>query len=190
MLCLSIHRFTEFQASGQPHRPEFTCQCQLSHLESTGKGLTKKSAKQNAAQEMLSLVKNMSENENEKQITTIEAEPPEETFRTYRELKKSDIKPTSVRIRDRHNFFLRLPNDDRKAAYKILKSNSAAIGTNKDVVDLVCKTLKLRYEIKEVPGHIGKNKIFVLLGDFDCVITDKEPILYDRIITYFKTMMF
>lgn len=178
--------------SGEPHRREFTYHCQLSHLQSIGKGLTKKGARQTAAQEMLSLVKNMSENENQnqKQITPVETEPIEETFRTYRELKKSDIKPSTVRIRDRHNYFLRLPNDDRKAAYQILKSTSAAIGTNKDVVDLVCKALKLRYEIKDVPGHVGKNKIFVLVGDFDCVISDKEPILYDRIIRYFKTMMF
>lgn len=178
------------QASGQPHRREFTCLCQLSHLESTGKGSTKKAAKQNAAQEMLLLVKNISEDKNQKQIKTIESEPMDETFRTYRELKKSDIKPTKVRIRDRHNYFLRLPNEDRKVAYKLLESNSAAIGTSKDIVDLVCKALKLPYEIKEVPGHTENNKIFVLLGDFDCVITDKEPILYDRIIKYFRTMMF
>lgn len=178
------------QASGQPHRPEFTCHCQLSHLESTGKGLTKKGAKQNAALEMLSLVKNISEDKTQKQIAAPKTEPAEETFRTFRELKKSDIKPKSVRIRDRHNYFLRLPNEDRQAAYQILKSNSAAIGTSKDVVDLVCKALKIPYEIKEVPGHIENNKIFVLLGNFDCVITDKEPILYDRIIKYFRTMMF
>lgn len=178
------------QASGQPHRPEFTCHCQLSHLQSTGKGLTKKSAKQNAAQEMLLLVKTVSEDKSQKQIKVLESEPVEETFRTFRELKKSGIKPKMVRIRDRHNFFLRLPNEDRKAAHQILKSNSAAIGTNKDVVDLVCKALKLQYEIKPVPGHTENNKIFVLLGDFDCVIADKEPILYDRIIKYFRTMMY
>lgn len=183
-------RYTELPASGQPHRPEFTYICDLAHLQSTGKGLTKKGARQAAAQEMLSLVKNISENKNQKQIEPIETEPVEETFRTYRELKKSYIKPTSVRIRDRHNYFLRLPNEDRKAAYHILKSTSAAIGTSKDIVDLVCKALKLHYEIKDVPGHTAQNKIFVLVGDFDCVITDKEPILYDRIIKYFRTMMY
>lgn len=180
----------EMEASGQPHCREFTCLCQLAHLESTGKGTTKKGAKQNAAQQMLLLVKNISEDKNQKQIKTTESEPIDETFRTFRELKKSDIKPTTVRIRDRHNYFLRLPNADRKAAYQILKSNSAAIGTSKDVVDLVCKALKQPYEIKEVPGHSENHKIFVLTGDFDCVITDKEPILYDRIIKYFRTMMF
>lgn len=177
-------------ASGQPHCREFTYLCQLSHLETTGKGTTKKGAKQNAAQQMLVLVKNISEDKIQKQIKVVESEPIDETFRTYRKLKKSDITPTSVRIRDRHNYFLRLPDADRKAAYQILRSNSAAIGTSKDIVDLVCKALKLSYEIKEVPGHSQHNKIFMLLGDYDCVITDKEPILYDRIIKYFRTMMF
>lgn len=184
------------QACGQPHRPEFTIHCQLAHLQCNGRGSTKKAAKQNAAQEMLSLVEKISQNENENenedklQLTTVEDEPAENTFRTYRELKKSDIKSTSVRIRNRHNYFLRLPDENRKAAFRILKSNSAAIGTSKDIVDLVCKALKLKYEIKDVPGHVGGNKIFVLLDDFDCVITDKEPKLYDRIIKYFRTMMY
>lgn len=183
------NRFTELQACGQPHAPEFTILCQLAHIKCTGRASTKKGAKQNAAQEMLTFVQNVSLNEDQMQITSVEAEPAERTFRTYRELKNSDIKPKSVRIRNRHNYFLRLPDEDRRAAYRLLKSNSATIGTNKDIVDLVCKALKLRYEIKDIPGHIENNKIFVLLDDFDCVISEKEPILYDRIINYFRTMM-
>lgn len=188
----NFFRFTELQACGQPHCPEFTIHCQLAHLECSGRGSTKKAAKQNAAQEMFLRVNNISQDENQLEIAAVaepEPELAEQTFRTYRELKKSDIKSMSVHIRDRHNYFLRLPDERRKAAYRILKSSSAAIGTSKDIVDLVCKELKLRYEIKDVPGHIGKNKIFVLLDDFDCVITGKEPNLYDRIIKYFKTMM-
>lgn len=138
---------------------------------------------------MLAFVQSIPQNENQMQIATVEAEPPERTFRTYRELKHSDVKPISIRIRDRHNFFLRLPDEDRKEAYKILRTNSAAIGTNKDKVDLVCKALKLNYEIKSVSGHLEHNKIFMLLGDYDCVITDKEPDLYDRLVKYFGRML-
>lgn len=178
------------QACGQPHRPEFTILCQLAHIKCTGKASTKKGAKQIAAQEMLSFVQNISQNEDQMQIATVEAEPAEKTFRTYRELKKSDIKPISVRIRYRHSYFHQLPAENRQAAIKILKSDSATIGTSKDRVDLICKALKLPYEIKNIPGHIDSNKIFVLLGDFDCVIVGKEPNLYDRIIKYFRTMLF
>lgn len=187
--CLLFIRFDVMQACGEPHRPEFTVVCQLAHIKRTGTSSTKKGAKQIAAQSMLSFVQNISLNEEQQQIATVDAEPTEKTFRTYRDLKKSDIKPISVRLRDRHNYFMRLPDEDREAACKILRSNSATIGTNKDIVDLVCKTLKIRYEVKDVPNHKQNLKIFLLLGDFDCVIIDQETDLYDRIIDYFQVMM-
>lgn len=187
---LSFIRFEVMQACGEPHRPEFTVVCQLAHIKRTGTSSTKKGAKQIAAQTMLSFVQNISLNEDQQQIATVDAEPTEKTFRTYRDLKKSDIKPISVRMRDRHNYFMRFPEEDRRAACSVLRSDGANVGTNKDIVDLVCKTLKVRYEIKEAPNHkTDKLKIFVLLGDYDCVIIDQEPILYDRITDYFKVMM-
>lgn len=186
---ISFYSFSELQACGAPHAPEFTALCQLAHIKCTGRASSKKAAKQSAAQAMLAFVEDVSQNEDQMQLATVEAELPETTFRKYRELKHSDIKPISIRIRDRHNFFHRLPEGDRKEAYKILRSDSVGIGTNKDKIDLVCKALKLNYEIKDIPGHIGKNKIFTLLGDYDCVITDKEPDLYDRLVKYFIRML-
>lgn len=180
----------DLQACGQPHRPEFTVLCQLAHIKCTGKASTKKGAKQIAAQSMLSFVQSTSQNEEQMQIAKVESEPAERTFRTYRELKKSDIKPISVRIRQRHNYFCQLPDEDRRASIKILKSDSATIGTNKDKVDLICKALKIPYDIKDIPGHTDSSKIFVLLGNFDCVIVGKEPDLYDRVIKYFRNMLF
>lgn len=165
--------------------------CQLAGIKRTGTASTKKGAKQIAAQSMLSCVQNISQNENDQQVATlatVEAEPTEKIFRTYRELKKSDIKPISVRLRDRHNHFMRLLDEDRKAAYQILKNNEAYIGTSRDKVDLICKALKIRYEIKEIPDHPQKYKVFLLTGDYDCVLVGKEPHLYDRILDYFKIM--
>lgn len=177
------------QACGEPHRPEFTVMCQLAHIKCTGTASTKKGAKQIAAQSMLSFVQNISQNEDQQQVATVDAEPTEKTFRTYRELKKSDIKPISIRIRDRHNHFMRLPGEDRQAAYEILKSDGASIGSNKDKIDLICKALKIRYDIKDIPDHPENHKIFLLLDDYDCVIVGKEPYLHDRILEYFKVMM-
>lgn len=182
-------RFEVMQACGEPHRPEFTVVCQLAHIKRTGTFSTKKGAKQIAAQAMLAFVQNISLNENQQQIATVDSEPSEKVFRTYRELKKSDIKPISVRIRERHNHFLRLPEEDRLAAYDILRSGGAAIGTNKDIVDLICKTLKIRYEIKDAPDQAKNQKIFLLLDDYDCVIVDHESRLFDRTIDYFKVML-
>lgn len=177
------------QACGEPHRPEFTVVCQLAHIKRTGTFSTKKGAKQIAAQTMLAFVQNISLNENEQQVATVDADPTEKTFRTYRELKKSEIKPIAVRIRDRHNHFLRLPVEDQCAAHDIFKSNGAAIGTSKDKVDLMCKALKIRYEVKDVPNHGGNHKVFLLLDDYDCVIVGDESYLYERILDYFKTML-
>lgn len=188
-LIFRCNRFEVMQACGEPHRPEFTIVCQLAHIKRTGTFSTKKGAKQIAAQAMLAFVQNVSLNENQQQIATIDAEPVEKTFRTYRELKKSEIKPISVRIRDRHNHFLRLPQEDRVAAINILRSNGASIGTNRDKVDLICKALKIRYEIKDMHEQGGNKKIFLLLDDYDCVMFGEESRLYDRIIDYFKIML-
>lgn len=177
------------QACGEPHRPEFTVVCQLAKIKKTGTSSTKKGAKQIAAQKMLEFVQSIRQNEDQQQIATVDAEPSERTLKTYRELKKSDIKPISVRIRDRHDFFMRLPVEDREAACEILRRNDVHYGTSKDKVDLICKALKLRYDIKEVTDHSEKFKIFVIIDDYDCVITDREPQLYDRILNYFQIMM-
>lgn len=182
-------RFDVMQACGEPHRPEFTVVCQLAHIKRTGTSSTKKGAKQIAAQSMLAFVQSIQQNEEQQQIATVDAEPTEKTFRTYRELKKSDIKPISVRIRDRHNHFMRLPGEDRQNATKLITDDSAMFGTNKDKVDLICKALKVRYEFRDIPDHKENCKLFVLFDDYDCVITDKEPDLYNRIIDYFKIMM-
>lgn len=142
------------QACGEPHRPEFTVVCQLSHIKCTGKASTKKGAKEIAAQSMLSIVQNVSQNEYQQQMATVDAEPTEKTFRTYRELKKSDIKPISIRLRDRHNYFLRMSKEKLQAAFDILSLHSPTFGSNKDKVDLVCRdALKVRYEVKNIPGH-------------------------------------
>ncbi|XP_031621587.1 uncharacterized protein LOC116339698 [Contarinia nasturtii] len=184
-----VAKFDVMQACGEPHRPEFTVVCQLAHIKCTGTSSTKKGAKQIAAQSMLSFVQNISQNENQQQIATMDSEPSEKTFRTYRELKKCDIKPISIRIRDRHNNFMRLTAEDREAAFEVLNSNGAEIGSNKDKVDLVCKALKIRYEIKDIPDHPDNHKMFVLLDDYDCVLVEKEPYLYERTIEYFKIML-
>lgn len=177
------------QACGEPHRPEFTVICQLAHIKRTGTASTKKGAKQIAAQAMLSIVQTCSQNDDQQQVVTVDAEPAEKTFRTYRELKRSGIKAISIRIRDRHNYFMRFPEESRKEAYKILQSDGATVGTSKDKVDLICKALKVRYEIKEIPDHPNQHKMFMLLDDYDCVLFGAEPSLYDRTLDYFKVMM-
>lgn len=185
-----IHRFEELQASGEPHRPLFTFVCKLSSVKRIGTFTTKRGAKQIAARRVLEIIQNFSQNDEKKLIATVDAEPPEKTLRRYREIRKLPTKPTTLRLRDRHNFFLRLPEADRNEAIKILMDDSMVIyGTNKDKVDLICKALKLKYAITDVPNHQQQFKAFNLIENFDCVLVGKEDNLCDLVIDYMKTML-
>lgn len=185
-----VRRFNIQQAYGEPHRPMFTVSCQLSSIKRTGTFSTKKIAKQIAARAVIDVIQSFPQNEEQQQLApVVQSEPPEKLFMTYRELKKSGIKPRTVRLRDRHQFFLRLPEEDRIEAGKILLDESGIYGTVMDKVDLACDALKLKYEIKDVPKDLRGNKIFVLLSNHDCVITGKTPDLYNHIIDHFKTML-
>lgn len=179
------------QACGDPHRPIFTVKCQLSSISRTGTYSTKKGAKQIAARAVLDIVQNFTQNEEKQQIATVpQSEPPEKLFITYRELKNSGIKPKTIRLRDRHQFFLRLPEADRIEAKKYLLSESGIYGTSKDIVDLVCDALKLKYNIYNVPNDVKGRKIFALSNsNHDCVLAGSEPQLYDDVIEHLKTMM-
>lgn len=186
IVCISLHSFKVMQASGEPHRPEFTVICEMASIKRTGKFTTKKGAKQNAAAAMLEVVQSFPDVEERQQIARVDVEPPERTFRTYCELKKSDIKHVPVRLRDRHRYLLKLPIDDRQQAYEVLVKDT--ISTPRDKVDLACKALKLEYEIKDVLDQ-PQMKMFVLLGDYDCVIIEECDVLCTRVIRYFNTMM-
>lgn len=182
-------RFDEMQACGEPHRPQFTIICKLASIKRTGTFSTKKGAKQLAAKAMLDIVQNISLPEEQQQIATLDAEPTEKILRTYRELKKNNIKYTTIKLRQRHNFFRRLPAEDKTVAYGILMKDDAMTDSTKEMADLTCKALKLKYEIKDIPDHPLRFKAFVLTGDYDCVIVGKEPDLYDNVIAYFKSML-
>lgn len=164
--------------------------CQLSSISRIGTYSTKKGAKQIAARAVLDVVQKFTQNEEQQQLATVPpSEPPEKLFITYRELKKSGIKPKTIRLRDRRLFFLRLPEDDRIEANKYLLDQSGIYGTSKDIVDLVCGALKLKYNIYNVPNDPKRRKIFALDGIHDCVLAGNEPDLYDDIIEHFKTML-
>lgn len=178
------------QAYGEPHRPKFTIVCKLASIQRTGTSTTKKSAKQLAAIAMLDVVQNISQcDAEEQQVATLDAEPTEKIIKTYRDLKKSDTKYNVIKLRHRHNYLRRLPADDRTKAYKILMTDEAMTDSSKEIVDLTCRSLNLKYEVKDIPDHPDHFKAFILLGDYDCVIVGKETNLYNQIIDYFKTML-
>lgn len=119
-----------------------------------------------------------------------ETQPEPPKFQTYRELIKLGIKPTSLRLRNRHKFFHRLPQEDRAEARQILFDHNS---TSKEKIELACETLKLKYNIFNAPNdtnEIKDQKIFVLDGKHDCVIFgETESDLYENVIDHFKIML-
>lgn len=177
------------QAYGEPHRPVFTVFCQLSSIKRTGIYSTKRGAKQLAARAVLNIVQSCSLNEEQMQIANVRAEPPEKLLVTYREYRQLEIKPAKITLRNRHNFFLRLPKEDRDEIQKILMDESDIYGTEKDKVDLSCAIMKIKYDVRDFPGQLHQYKIFSFKNQHDCVLIDKEPDLYDRVINHFKIML-
>lgn len=188
--CDFYFSFEVQQASGQPHAPEFTVVCHLATIQRNGTFSTKKGAKQIAAQMMLNVVQGLPNENLDKQIAKIESEPPEKTFRTYRELKNSDIKLKPVRLSKRHEYFLKFPDEQKQKVKDILNERSTMFSghSKKDMVDLICKELDVAYDFKDVNGHPKNFKVFIMKGDYDCVHVGQESTLWDDIIDYFKVM--
>lgn len=174
------------QAVGTPHAPAFTVICELSSIKREGTFSTKKGAKQQAALRMLDVVQTFSRPEEEKQIAKFNPDPIEKVIKTYHELKKSDIKPKSTRLSQRHKFFMTLPMSQRDEAYQILYHTSHS---DRDMVDLVCKALHLPYDVTDVPGHKNRKQVFILRGDYDCVLIGKPDDLWPNTVEYFKVML-
>lgn len=139
---------------------------------------------------MLNIVQQLPvENDDQKQIAPLDFEPPEKVMRTYRELKKNDIKPEAINLSKRHDFFLRLPDTDREAAIKILCEEPMYEGDSAlDRLDLVCKAMKITYEVTKIPNHPFNHKMFVFKGDFDSVHVGSEEQLFQKVIDYLHTM--
>lgn len=184
--------FEVLQASGQPHAPSFTVVCRLASIQRSGQFSTKKGAKQLAAQAMLNIVQQLPvENDDQKQIAPLDFEPPEKVMRTYRELKKNDIKPEAINLSKRHDYFCRLPDAEREAAIKILRGEDSAVNGSSqlDMLDLTCKAMKVTYEVSNIPNHPKNHKMFVFKGDFDSVHIGSEDELYERVIDYLMRML-
>lgn len=177
------------QACGDPHRPVFTGECQLSSIKRTGTASKKSIAKQLAFRAVLDIVESFPQNEEQQQLATTDgqpeldsdADPDQPKCLTYRELVKLGITPTVRELCDRHRFFLRLPEEDRLEACKILTDSSVA---NEQKIDLTCKALKLKYNFR------NDRKFFVLDGQHDCVLMGQtESDLYDNVIRHLKIML-
>lgn len=165
----------------------FTAVCEVPSVKRQATASTKKDAKQCAARAVLEAI----QNENQPQSTAAVSSPPTKLFRTYRTLRPN-TQATSLtdKLRNRHNFLLTLPVEDRMRARDILLDKSGIYGnSNKDKIAFTCAALKLDYEIRSPNKNRQNFKVFTLKIDKDCVLMGNANDLYDRIIDYFKTML-
>lgn len=166
--------------------------CCLSSIKRSGSFSTKKGAKQLAAEAMLNVVQELSSiHDADKLIAPVDYEPPDKVYRTYRELKKSDIKPKIFNLSNRHKYFMKLPEEDRAAAEKILEGKSGAFSghSDRDILDLALKALKIEYEVDDIPDHLFKHKVLIMKGDMDSVHIGHPDAIYKRVIDFLNTMI-
>lgn len=141
---------------------------------------------------MLNVVQHLTSiHDGDKQIATVDFEPPEKIFRTYRELKKSDIKPKIFNLSNRHKYFMKLPVDDREKAEKILYKTESVFASSSDCdrLDLALKALKIDYDVNEIENHAFKHKVLIMKGDIDSVHIGSDASLYSTVIDYLETML-
>lgn len=196
---MDIGSFEEISVTGESHQREFTYGCKMGQTVCQGKGSTKKEAKKAAAKKMLDLLNGMPQSDDSIAdsdsvssassdvpciIPLVELRSVEEVMEEYRKLRKPYIKPVRDGLRYRQNYFLKLPEDNRKMAQAILASSDFLSAS--EVVDQVFMALNIKYTVDRVQNDLR----FALINcDFDCVFCEKPDELYDIIVNYLKTML-
>lgn len=110
------------------------------------------------------------------------------TIRTYRDLKKSDIKKLpGITLYNRHNYFTELEDHKVHNARQIMKENLAPV----DKVQQLFHALGLKYEISDINSkRYGKKAFWELVGsDFDACIAAPYDEIYDKVVEYMITML-
>lgn len=192
-----ILSFYEVSVTGESHQREFTYGCKLGSNEKLGIASTKKEAKQIAAREMLQCIgddcnadeiDNGADSSGRGWVLPLQEIPSvEEVLEEYRRLRKPHIQPVEDGLRNRQNFFLKLPEADRSMAQHLLMFYRPELFSAKDIVDEVCKVLQLQYRLESLSSGF---KVFVLAETrYDCVIIEKANVLFEKVIDYLKNMI-
>lgn len=183
-----IAQFTVQQAFGSAHAPEFRVECRVASMVRVGTFSTKKGAKQIAAQEMLHVVQSLPQDESDQQVMKVGDDLPEKHVKTYREMKKSDVKTNpGTKLCDRHMFFEKLEHAEKEKWHHIL---FALQETPREKVYLMCQALGWRGKVTTIDDHPDGNvKLFELQGcNYDMVLAGPEPQLYEDVLEYFQQM--
>lgn len=183
-----IAQFHVQQAFGSAHAPEFRVECRVASMVRVGTFSTKKGAKQIAAQAMLHVVQSLPQDESDQQIMKVSDDLPEKHVKTYRELRKSDVKILpGTKLCDRHKFFEKMDPAEKAKWHAILYQLNE---TAREKVYLMCQAVGWKNQVTPVNEHPdGNAKLFELKGcNYDMVMCGSEPELYYEILEYFKEM--
>lgn len=125
-----------------------------------------------------------------KPLTFLHLPTIEEVIAEYHRLKTPYIKRQTSLLRIRPNFFLKLPKADRANARVLLTTKNGMSHSDKEIVHLVCESLKLKFKIDDIYLKNGIHKIFSLIDcEYDCVIVGTDTTLFAEVIKYLKIML-
>lgn len=175
-------------STGQDHRKEFTFVCKVEKYESYGTATKKKLAKQNAAMAMIKIIEeNGTLRENHVALNIEDLPTVEEVLAEFRRKKNGSVTEVTSNLRYRNDFFLKLPEENKIKAKKVLKQDYADLVQAKCIVHAAMLALDLKYEIKQ----IGRNRAVFALKEprYDCVITGNNDELLSRTIDYLRNML-
>lgn len=172
--------------TGPSNEPEFTIACALKGFRSEGCARTKKDAKKMSAKQMLEKIDHL--------LIVDESDAPvevqtnltiDEVLALYRKHHKWNRTSTTDLLSERHFYFEKFPDDKKQAAKQILHTDD----THREIVDAFCKVLNIDYRVSDVPKRPHYKAFELLVVGFDCIIVEKDSEIWNRIVDYFKAMM-
>lgn len=169
----------------------YTWTCSVGDRSCVGTSNKKKHAKNMAAKAMIELLQ---DDLLSRDVTSTAMElPVDEVMAEYARLKSNskDYAPVrQLKVRASHNPFVNVSAVQRARAVNILTSAHFSGTTARNKIDLVCKELKVDYDIKPIPKHPPSTREFTLKNfTHDCVLIDGVHEIEDRVLEYLKNML-
>jgi len=190
-----VPQFSMIEHSGPPHAPVFTMNCSVGRHSADGKCSTKKSAKNEAAQMVLDVIKEASKNIPD--IPVIEEfipEPLEDVTAKYLRLTKrtqKKIRGRKMTLINRHRYFQSFDDVQIDEATQVLcdlRLDNVALSAC-EKVQLVLNIFDMTYKLSNFLLNGKQLKLFELEGEYDCVFIGSETAIWDDIERYLKHML-
>ncbi|KAG5669237.1 hypothetical protein PVAND_017129 [Polypedilum vanderplanki] len=191
----------EIESFGESHCPTFIFECKVDTICRRAQANNKKTAKQEAARNVLEIFRAMHPDDDKKvaEIKITKEDVNDEVNKkitTYMDLKKREkTNLMGVSISKRHEFFLNYKNEEiAKNLIEVLNENIE----DKRKVEKLLETLKTEwdYEITDYKlsdddqeNRMKKFELFIDYKQFTVMLIEKEEELMNEILKYFTLML-